>query len=175
MPTSTPAISARLRHPLPLHLEDERYCRACRSVPGCKRPVRGRHCSLIPLTNSQPPTGTYLNAIPLMWYSMARPLAEHHPANSWTGGPWLELRSKQSCVVIGCKATGPLYYGEARPGDCSDSKGYHGPPDEVQAVFYSASELLQTAEGQRHAFDIEPRCIAGPLIRPEVGCASTYF
>ncbi|MEO2032987.1 MAG: hypothetical protein ABGZ35_12950 [Planctomycetaceae bacterium] len=108
------------------------------------------------LPDGFPPAGTSLDATPLLWYSMERPLAGHHPADSWTGAAWLELGSKQSLVVIGRKATGPLYYGEGRPGDCSDSKGYHGPPYEAQAVVYSADELLQAANGQRQASDIQP-------------------
>lgn len=103
-----------------------------------------------------PPAGTCLDAVPLLWYSMERPLAGHHPADSWTGAAWLELDDRQSFVVIGRKATGPLYYGEGRPGDCSDSKGYHGPPYEAQALFYSADDLVQAANGQRQAFDVQP-------------------
>ena len=108
------------------------------------------------LPEGLPAAGTSLDAVPLLWYSMDRPLADHHPADSWTGAAWLTIGNEQSVVVIGRKATGPVYYGEGRPQDCTDSKGYHGPPYETQAVFYSADELLQVANGQRQAFDIQP-------------------
>lgn len=102
------------------------------------------------------PPGTCLDAVPLLWYSLEQPLDQHHPADLWTGAAWLELGNRQSVVFFGRKATGPVYYGEAHPGNCFDSKGYHGDPYEAQAVFYRAEDLLDVAAGRRHAFSVQP-------------------
>lgn len=108
------------------------------------------------LPDTVAPAGASLDAVPLLWYSMEQPLDQHHPADSWSGAAWLEMGDSQSVAFFGRKATGPVYYGEARPGDCFDSKGYHGPPYEAQVIFYRAQDLLEVADGQRQAFSLQP-------------------
>ncbi|MCA9084965.1 MAG: hypothetical protein KDA81_12965 [Planctomycetaceae bacterium] len=97
-----------------------------------------------------------LNALPLLWYTMERPLARHHPSDRWTGAAWLKLGDRQTVVIIGRKSLGELYYGEGRPWDCNPYKGYHGTPYEVEILFYSPSDLVAVASGQKPATDVQP-------------------
>ena len=109
---------------------------------------------------SLPPEGTAPNAslstIPLVWYSEQQPLKSHHPADRWTGGAWLTLGDKQAIVIAGRKALGDYYYGEARPEDCTQDKGYHGPPYEVELLFYSPASLIHAANGRLSASGLTP-------------------
>jgi len=108
------------------------------------------------LPQNAAPQGSSLDAVPLLWYSMEQPLDQHHPADSWTGVAWLQAGDRQTVVFTGRKATGPVYYGEGRPKDCNDNKGYHGPPYEAQALFYDADDLLAVARGERYPWDVVP-------------------
>jgi hypothetical protein len=109
---------------------------------------------------SLPPEGTApgasLSAIPLVWYSLQQPIGRHHPADSWRGGAWLTLGNKQAVVIAGRKALGDFYYGEARPQDCTPDKGYHGPPYEVEMLFYSPASLIHAANGSLPAEGLRP-------------------
>ena len=109
---------------------------------------------------SLPPEGTApdssLSAIPLVWYSEQQPLSSHHPADRWTGGAWLTLGDKQAIVIAGRKALGDFYYGDARPEDCTQDKGYHGPPYEVELLFYSPASLIHAANGRLTASGLKP-------------------
>lgn len=108
----------------------------------------------LPAVNT--PAGSELEAIPLLWYSQQTPLSGHHPADRWVGAEWITIGSKQAVVVVGKKSLGEFYYGDARPGDCSENKGYHGPPYEVQLLFYTHADLVAVAHGQQNAFDVQP-------------------
>ncbi|MCA9051836.1 MAG: hypothetical protein KDA89_24025, partial [Planctomycetaceae bacterium] len=44
-----------------------------------------------------------LNALPLLWYSLERPLPRHHPSDRWTGAAWLKAGEKQTIIIIGRK------------------------------------------------------------------------
>jgi hypothetical protein len=68
----------------------------------------------------------------------------------------MTLGEKSAVVVIGRKALGEFYYGEARSGDCTQDKGYHGPPYEVEALFYSPASLIQAAHGKLPAHSLQP-------------------
>ena len=93
---------------------------------------------------------------PLVWYPMSRPLSQHHAADRWGGGAWLTLGSKQAVIIVGQKALGPVYYGLARPEDCDENKGYHGPPYESQVYLYSPASLIHAAHGAIHPNDQQP-------------------
>jgi hypothetical protein len=109
---------------------------------------------------SLPPEGTAANvsldALPLTWYSEQQPLERHHPADRWTGGAWLTLGDKQAVIIAGRKSLGEFYYGDARPEDCTIDKGYHGPPYEVEFVFYSPASLIHAANGSLTACGLKP-------------------
>lgn len=109
---------------------------------------------------SLPPEGTAPNtsidAIPLVWYSEQQPLESHHPADRWTGGAWLTLGDKQAVVIAGRKSLGEFYYGDARPQDCTQDKGYHGPPYEVEFLFYSPASLIHAAHGSMSSYGLKP-------------------
>lgn len=102
------------------------------------------------------PRGACLSAIPLVWYSEQEPITRHHPSDRWTGGAWLTLGNKQAVVIVGRKALGEFYYGEARPQDCNQDKGYHGPPYEVEMFFYSPASLIHAANGALPAQGLSP-------------------
>lgn len=102
------------------------------------------------------PANTSLSAIPLAWYSESAPLPQHTPADRWTGAAWLTLGNKEAVIVAGRKGLGPGYYGEARPGDCSQDKGYHAAPYEAQMLFYSPASLIHAAYGQLPAHALQP-------------------
>lgn len=106
----------------------------------------------------QPETAsnTSIPAIPLVWYSQQAPLEFHHPADRWSGAAWLTLGKKQAVIVAGRKALGAFYYGEARPEDCTSDKGYHGPPYEVEMLFYSPASLIHAANGKLPASGLKP-------------------
>jgi hypothetical protein len=100
--------------------------------------------------------GGALESLPLAWYSMDQPLDQHHPADRWGGGAWLTLGNKQTIIVIGQKALGPVYYGLARPEDCDENKGYHGTPYESQVYFYSPASLIHVAHGAMSPNAVQP-------------------
>jgi len=100
--------------------------------------------------------GTCLDAVPLVWYSEQNPLQNHHPADRWTGGAWLTLGDKQAVIIAGRKSLGEFYYGDARPQDCTIDKGYHGPPYEVEFLFYSPASLIHAANGSLPACGLKP-------------------
>lgn len=102
------------------------------------------------------PSGVSLDAVPLAWYAEQQPLERHHPADRWIGGAWLTLGEKQAVVIAGRKALGDYYYGEPRPHDCYPYKGYHGPPYEVEFLFYSPASLVHAANGSLPATAIKP-------------------
>lgn len=97
------------------------------------------------------PSGTSLNAVPLLYNDIDIPAPGFHPADRWTGGAWLTLGNKHSVIIVGRKSLGPVYYGEARPTDCTPDKGYHGTPYEAQMLFYSPESLARAAKQ-----DVEP-------------------
>ncbi|MEZ6032445.1 MAG: hypothetical protein R3C17_05105 [Planctomycetaceae bacterium] len=100
--------------------------------------------------------GGAIESLPLAWYSMDQPLDQHHPADRWGGGAWLTLGNKQTIIIIGQKALGPVYYGLARPEDCDENKGYHGTPYESQVYFYSPASLIHVAHGAMSPNAVQP-------------------
>jgi hypothetical protein len=102
------------------------------------------------------PPDSSLDAVPLLWYTEQQPLQGHHPADRWTGAAWVTLGAKQAVVFAGRKAHGDVYYGEPRPGDCYEYKGYHGASYEAQLLFYAPEDLIAAADGRKSAVLIEP-------------------
>lgn len=107
------------------------------------------------LPNALPPGGS-VEMLPLVWYSMQKPLDQHKPADRWGGGAWLTLGQKQAVIMIGQKSMGETYYGLARPEDCSVDKGWHGTPYETQVYFYSPASLIHSAHGATQPNDVQP-------------------
>lgn len=104
-------------------------------------------------TGSEAP-GSSLDAVPMLWYSTGNPIDQHHPADLWTGAAWVNIGGKHAVVIVGRKALGPVYYGDARPNDCYPDKGYHGSGYEVQMLFYAPAHLLKAS--QSRVADIPP-------------------
>ncbi len=91
------------------------------------------------------PAGSSLDAIPLLWYPMNAEMAGHHPTDSWQGAAWLTAGNKQAIIVVGRKGLGPVHYGESRPGECYQYKGYHASAYETQMLFYRPEDVLAGA------------------------------
>lgn len=106
-----------------------------------------------PPTGDEPP-GASLEATPLLWYSMDNPIRQHHYADLWAGAAWVTVGGKHAVIIAGRKAHGPVYYGDARPTDCYEDKGYHGSSYEVQMLFYAPAHLLQASK--RRVADVQP-------------------
>ena len=100
--------------------------------------------------------GTSLDAIPLVYNDIHRPSPDFHPADRWTGGAWLTVGDRDAVIITGRKALGEVYYGEARPFDCSIDKGYHGAPYESQILFYAPQALIAAAHGSMDPTQITP-------------------
>lgn len=107
-----------------------------------------------------PPAGTKrgasLNAMPLVYNDLSRPSPGFNPADRWTGGAWLTVGNKHAVVIVGRKALGPVYYGEARPQDCTADKGYHGTPYQTQMLFYAPQALAAAGNGKIHPTTVSP-------------------
>ena len=98
--------------------------------------------------------GLSLNALPMLWYSMQRPVLNHHYADRWTGAAWVSIGNKHTIVIAGRKAHGPVHYGPARPQDCYEDKGYHGSSYEAQILFYAPGNLV--AATRQSVADTQP-------------------
>lgn len=100
------------------------------------------------------PAGSSLAATPLLWYSMDKPIHQHHYADLWAGAAWVTVGGKHAVIIAGRKAHGAVYYGDARPTDCYRDKGYHGSSYEIQLLFYAPAHLLQASK--RRVADVQP-------------------
>ena len=100
--------------------------------------------------------GTSLDAVPLVVSDIDRPAPGFHPADRWTGGAWLTLGNKHAVIIAGRKSLGPVYYGDARPQDCTPDKGFHGTPYEAQILFYSPEMLAHAARQSVDPYQVTP-------------------
>ncbi len=80
----------------------------------------------------------------------------HKVPDAWMGATWVNTPDAQGIVVVGQRAMGPTYYGDARPNDCSIDKGYHGTPYEPRFVFYDPADLALVAQGKKKPADVIP-------------------
>ncbi|RMH04075.1 MAG: hypothetical protein D6704_11720 [Nitrospirae bacterium] len=106
--------------------------------------------------------GAELDAVPLLYYPEDHPYPDYKACDMWYGGAWLTVGNKSAVVFVGRKSLGEVYYGEGRPGDCSQAKGYHCGPYEAQILFYDPEELAQVARGERNPWDVVPYEIMRP-------------
>ncbi|MEZ6132851.1 MAG: hypothetical protein R3C59_29635 [Planctomycetaceae bacterium] len=102
------------------------------------------------------PHGTALNAVPLVYNDIDIPAPDFHPSDRWTGGAWLTLGRKHAVIIVGRKALGPNYYGDARPFDCTPDKGFHGTPYQAQMLFYAPESLLKSARQEAEPTQVRP-------------------
>lgn len=123
-------------------------------VTGLQKSSQGPALFAYKIPERTPPPGASLDAVPLLWYPMGSPIDKHHHADSWQGAAWLTLGDKQTVIVVGRKAHGPVHYGEPRPGDCYEDKGYHGSSYEAQMLFYAPGDLLSA--GRRPVANVRP-------------------
>ncbi|APZ91193.1 hypothetical protein [Fuerstiella marisgermanici] len=123
-------------------------------VTGLQKSSQGPALFAYKIPERTPSPGASLDAVPLLWYPMGSPIDKHHHADSWQGAAWLTLGDKQTVIVVGRKAHGPVHYGEPRPGDCYEDKGYHGSSYEAQMLFYAPGDLLSA--GRRPVANVRP-------------------
>ncbi len=97
-----------------------------------------------------------IDAIPLVYNDIHRPAPGFNPADRWTGGAWLTVGDRETVIITGRKALGEVYYGEARPSDCSIDKGFHGAPYEAQMLFYAPQALIAAAHGKMEPTQVTP-------------------
>lgn len=76
--------------------------------------------------------------------------------DGWEAGAWISTAQKHAVVIVGTRAMGATYYGDARPGDCNIYKGYHGDPYEPRIIFYDPAELALATQGQKDSTTIVP-------------------
>lgn len=76
--------------------------------------------------------------------------------DGWEAGAWVSTANKHAVVIVGRRAMGSTYYGDARPGDCNIYKGYHGDPYEPRIIFYDPADLALAAQGQKDPNTVVP-------------------
>lgn len=76
--------------------------------------------------------------------------------DSWDAAAWLDTDDAHAVVVTGQRAIGKTFYGDARPGDCTIDKGYHGEPYEPSFLFYDPADLAKVAEGKMKPYEVVP-------------------
>lgn len=81
---------------------------------------------------------------------------DHKIPNNWEAGAFVHTAQKHAVVIVGQRAMGQTYYGEARPNDCNIYKGYHGDPYEPRVVFYNPSDLALAAQGKKDPTTVVP-------------------
>lgn len=92
--------------------------------------------------NENKPANSTLSAQPVLWYSEADPLKNHHPVDSWKGAAWLTLGQKQAVIFVGRKGYGPVRYESPRADDCLEGKGYHADSYSAEVLFYRPQDLI---------------------------------
>ncbi len=113
------------------------------------------------LEGSPPPSGSALDAIPLVYYPYepstgVRHFPQHNNADKWGAGAWVEGATAAAVIVAGRKSLGPERYGDGQAGDCNIDKGYHGEPYEPQMLFYDPADLAQSAAGEVEPWSVLP-------------------
>ena len=127
--------------------------------------------SSAPWNNGNPPAnGTDVDATALLYYpeiyncwedgSCYYP--EYKACDDWDGGAWLTADAKSSVLIVGSKGLGDVYYGEGRPEDCEDWKGYHCTPYEGQFLFYHPDDLAAVAAGEKQPWEVLPYAVFNP-------------
>lgn len=81
---------------------------------------------------------------------------DYQVPDSWDAAAWVDTPEKHAVVVVGHRAMGATYYGDARPNDCTIYKGYHGEPYEPRILFYDPAELAQASQGTKDPNTIVP-------------------
>lgn len=117
--------------------------------------------------NSGIPNGTRLTAQLLLHYPYKpifvgpgqEPVSNfpgHQVPDRWDAAAWVSTPEKHAVVVVGRRAMGDTYYGDARPTDCNIYKGYHGEPYEPRILLYDPEDLALSAQGKKDPTTIVP-------------------
>lgn len=80
----------------------------------------------------------------------------HQVPDRWDAAAWVDTAGKHAVVVVGRRSMGKTYYGDARPGDCTIDKGYHGEPYEPRILFYDPADLALAAQNKKDPTTIVP-------------------
>lgn len=81
---------------------------------------------------------------------------DHQVPDQWNAAAWVDSPEKHAVVVVGRRSMGKTYYGDARPGDCTIDKGYHGEPYEPRILFYDPADLSLAAQNKKDPTTIVP-------------------
>jgi len=65
-------------------------------------------------------------------------------------------------LIGGSKGLGPTRYGPGEPADCSQNKGYHCDPFEIQVIFYDPEEIADVLRGQGKPWHLHPYAVWRP-------------
>jgi hypothetical protein len=102
-----------------------------------------------------PPNGTKLDAIELVCYPHGNALPENLLTDQYGSGAWISSGTKNAVIITSSKASS-VRYGNALPGDCNQSHGYHGAPFHPEILFYDPDDLAAAARGEMEPWDIQP-------------------
>ena len=95
-------------------------------------------------------------AIPLLYYPMRSPLDDHRATDFWRGATWIAAGDFHALLFVGNKGLGTDRYGQPRPGDCEQSKGYHCGPFRSMFLWYDPDELEDVALREKQPWDVKP-------------------
>ena len=79
------------------------------------------------------------------WDNWQAPYPGHLIPDDYHSAVWIDTGVKSAVLFVGRKA-GASYYGEPRPGDCEQYKGYHGDPYEPRVWFFDPAALGSAAQ-----------------------------
>jgi hypothetical protein len=109
-----------------------------------------------------PPTGTRLQATPLLLYDDSntggsRTMTNYQHADEWSGGAWLTAGDKAAVIFVGTKGQGDCWYGNA-DGPCLDceDRGWWSDRFVGQILFYDPSDLAAVARGEMGTWEPQP-------------------
>ena len=81
---------------------------------------------------------------------------DHQVPDHWEAASWVHTPEKHAVLLVGRRAMGVTYYGDARPNDCDIYKGYHGEPYEPRILFYDPADLALAAQNKKDPTTIVP-------------------
>ncbi len=81
---------------------------------------------------------------------------DHQVPDRWDAAAWVYTDTQHAVIVVGRRAMGETFYGDARPNDCNTYKGYHGEPYEPRILFYDPDDLALAAQNKKDPTTIVP-------------------
>jgi len=106
----------------------------------------------------------------LVWYRTKYPSCppkgcdypDYTSCDSWEGATWVSTVKGDAVLVGGRKGLGSTRYGLGEPGGCSQYKGYHCDPYEIQTIFYDPDEIAGVLRGKVKPWEVQPYAVWRP-------------